>query len=171
MNKPLKIDIGCGVRNKKTPLEEWTHLDGVAGEHIEIVCDFSEIPLKDGEADEIFSGDTIEHIVMQKRDQTLKEWNRILKVGGIFTGRCPNLHSTMIRYAKGELSLHDATGALYGSQENEWQQHYITYTTDTLRALLEQYGFGDIDFSGSPGNDDSFNAWWICWTCKKIKSL
>lgn len=171
MNKPLKVDIGCGVRNKKTPLEEWTHLDGVAGEHIEIVCDFSEIPLKDGEADEIFSGDTIEHIVMQKRDQTLKEWNRILKVDGVFTGRCPNLHSTMIRYAKGELSLHDATGALYGSQENEWQQHYITYTADTLKELLELYGFGEVDLSGSPGSDDSLNSWWLVWSCKKMKNV
>ena len=171
MDKPVKIDIGAGDKNKQTPLEDWIHIDGVACDHIEIVCDFAEIPLPNGIADEIFSGDTIEHIIAQKIDKTLREWNRITKVGGIFSGRCPNLHSTMIRYAKGELSLLDAMGALYGSQDSEWQQHYITYTPETLRVLLEKYGFGEIDFSGSPGNDDPMNAWWIVWKCKKINNL
>jgi predicted SAM-dependent methyltransferase len=175
MEIPIKIDIGAGDKNKKGQedgtLNEWIHIDGVAGEHIEIVCDFAEIPLPDGIADEIFSGDTIEHIITNKIDRTLKEWNRILKVGGKFTGRCPNLHSTMVRYAKGELSLQDAMGALYGSQDSMWQQHYVTYTADTLKALLEKYGFTDVDLTGSPGyNKETGNpndSWWLVWSCVK----
>lgn len=168
--KPLKIDIGAGIRNKKTPLEEWTHLDCFAGDHIEIVCDFAEIPLADGEADEIFSGDTIEHIRTDLTDKTLREWNRILKIGGVFSLRTPNLHSTMVRYTKGEIDLNHAIGALYGSQEDLTQQHYITYTPYTLKALLERYGFGEIDFSESPGNDDPKEAWWLVCVCKKISN-
>jgi predicted SAM-dependent methyltransferase len=169
--KPLKIDLGAGVKNKKTPLEEWTHLDCFEGDHIEIVCDFAEIPLEDGEADEIFSGDTIEHIRTDLTDKTLREWNRILKIGGIFSGRCPNLHSTMVRYAKNEITMEHAIGALYGSQEDLTQQHYITYTPKTLKALLEKYGFGCIDFSESPGSKDPQEAWWIVWTCIKLKNI
>lgn len=170
-NPRVKIDLGCGSENKKQPFDEWIHLDGREIEGIDLVCEFNNIPLSDECADEIFSGDTIEHLIMEERDKVLREWNRVTKVGGIFTGRCPNLHATMIRYAKGELSLKDATGALYGSQENKWQQHYITYTVETLRALLEQYGFGCIDFSESPGSYDPNESWWLCWTCQKIKNL
>jgi predicted SAM-dependent methyltransferase len=169
--KPLKIDIGAGIRNKKAPLDEWTHLDVFPDDHMEIVCDFGHIPIENGEVDEIYSGDVIEHIEMGRRDEVLKEWNRILKIGGVFTGSTPNLHSTMMRYASGELSMEDAYGALYGSQETSYQQHYTTYTTKTLKALLEKYGFGCIDFSESPGNDDPMNSWWVVWTCIKVKNL
>ncbi len=184
LDKPVKIDIGAGDKNQKgmpnehEPMDtrdEWIHIDGVHADHIEIVCDFAEIPLPDGIADEIFSGDTIEHIITSQIDATMREWNRILKVGGVFSGRCPNLHSTMIRYAKGELSLQDAKGALYGSQDSMWQQHYITYTAETLKALLEKYGFGNVDLTGSPGYDPKTqtpnDGWWLCWKCQKVNNL
>ncbi len=171
MNKPIKIDIGAGIRNKKRPLDEWIHLDIFPDDHMEIVCDFGHIPVGDVEVDEIYAGDVIEHIEMERRDEIMREWNRILKIGGIFTGQTPNLHATMIRYSKSELSFQDAFGALYGSQESKYQQHYITYTVETLKVLLEQYGFGCIDFSESPGNNNPNEAWWLYWTCQKIKNL
>jgi predicted SAM-dependent methyltransferase len=184
-NKPVKIDIGAGdVNQKGKPNEsegvldtrdEWIHIDGRVGDHVEIVCDFAEIPLPDGIADEIFSGDTIEHIIPQNIDSSLREWNRITKIGGTFTGRCPNLHSTMVRYAKGEIPFQEAVNSLYGSQESIWQQHYITYTADTLKALLEKYGFGEVDLTGSPGydkiNGTPNDSWWLVWTSKKIKNV
>lgn len=182
-SKPVKIDIGAGDKNQKGRPEgdipdtrnEWIHIDGVAADHIEIVCDFAKIPLPDGIADEIFSGDTIEHIVTSQIDATMREWNRICKVGAVFSGRTPNLHSTMIRYAKGELPLEAAMGAIYGSQDSMWQQHYVTYTAETLTALLEKYGFGEVDLTGSPGyNPDTQSpgeGWWLVWTCKKERNL
>ncbi len=175
ISKPVKVDIGAGDTNKKTPLEDWIHIDGVYSDHIEIVCDFAEIPLPDSIADEIFSGDTIEHLVPHMIDKSLREWNRITKLGGLFTGRCPNLHSTMVRYTKGELSLQDALGALYGSQDSIWQQHYITYTADTLIELLKRYGFGEIDLTGSPGYDPKTqspgDSWWLVWSAIKVKNV
>lgn len=185
LNKPVKIDLGAGEKNKKgraepenglpDAMDEWIHIDGVWSEHIEIVCDFAEIPLPDGVADHIHSADTIEHIITNKIDKTLREWNRITKIGGIFTGNTPNLHMTMIRYSKGELSLQDTMGALYGSQDSMWQQHYVTYTADTLKALLEKYGFGEIDLTGSPGYNHEtqtpHDSWWLVWKSVKVKDL
>lgn len=183
MDIPIKIDIGAGDKNQKGKPEdgipdtrdEWIHIDGVAADHIEIVCDFAEIPLPDGIADEIFSGDTLEHIRTDLIDKTLKEWNRITKIGGIFSLRTPNLHSTMVRYAKGDLSLQDAMGAIYGSQDSMWQQHYVTYTAETLTALLEKYGFGEIDLTGSPGYDPKTQSpndgWWLVCHAIKVKNI
>lgn len=167
-NDVIKVDMGCGYVNKQQPAEEWIYLDGNPDIFdLDICCDFSSIPLQDESVDVIFAGDVIEHIFPPDLDKILKEWYRILKPRGILTGRMPNLHSTMIRYANGELKLEDALGALYGSQENLWQQHYKTYTIFTLEELLGKYGFRFTDFSESPGNVNPHLAWWIVFTTTK----
>lgn len=167
----VKVDLGCGIRNRKQPEAEWIHLDIQDIPGIDLVCDFATMPFSDKQVDMIHAADVIEHVAPYDIDKVLREWNRVLKVGGTFTGATPNLHSTMIRYAKNELSLKDAIGALYGSNEHVYQHHFITYTVDTLRELLEKYGFGEIDFSESPGSENPHGAWWIVWSCKKVKDL
>lgn len=69
----MKLDIGCGL-NVKQPLDEWTHLDCDAGNHIEIVCDFGKIPLEDNSVDQIHIGDVIEHIPVWRWVEVLQEW-------------------------------------------------------------------------------------------------
>ena len=53
----MKLEIGSGEKNPKTPLEEWVHLDVEPFQHVEIVADFGKIPLDDGVVEEIFLGD------------------------------------------------------------------------------------------------------------------
>ena len=77
----------------------------------------------------------------------------------------------MKRYASGDLSFRDAIGALYGNQDDKWEQHYTGYTCFTLEDTLSQYGFGFCDFSGSPGSENPLEAWWIVWTSLKTKDL
>jgi len=169
LNSPIiKLDLGCGHRNRKQPESEWIHIDIQEIEGIDIVADFSELTMFDNASvDEIYSGDSLEHISPWNLRKVLTEWNRILKVGGKFTGQTPNLHSTMIRYSKGELSLDDAIGALYGSNELVYQHHFCTYTVETLSKLLWNYGFTEIDFNKSPGSENPNMAWWIVFECLK----
>jgi predicted SAM-dependent methyltransferase len=167
----MKLDIGSGEKNPKTPLDEWTHLDISPFPHVEIVCDFGQISLDGGSVEEIFLGDVIEHIPMWRQDEVLKEWNRILKVGGLLTGRTPDADSILRRYARGDkdMSLRDTLGGLFGSGELPTQQHYITFSKETLMGLLARYGFGVFDFSGSPG--PAHEPWWLVWTCRKITEV
>jgi hypothetical protein len=164
----MKLDIGSGEKNPKEPLGEWTHLDISPFTHVEIVADFGNIPLDDGAVEEVFLGDVIEHIPMWRQDEVLKEWNRILKVGGLLTGRTPNADSILRRYARGDkdMPLKDALGGLFGSGEVPTQQHYMTFSEATLTVLLTRYGFGSFDFSGSPG--PATEPWWLVWSCLKI---
>lgn len=163
----MKLDIGAGVNNQKTPLEEWTHLDAVSYPHIEIVCDFGKIPLEDGSVEEIFIGDVIEHIPMWGYEEVLREWNRVLKPGGLVTGRTPNADSVMRRYARGDkdMTIQTVISSLFGSGDNEWQQHYMTFSKETLIEFMSKFGFEQFDFSGSPGPVDE--PWWLVWTCRK----
>lgn len=189
----IKLDIGSGDHHLKQPKEEWIHQDGCPGENVDIVCDFSAIPLDSGIVDEAWSGDSIEHIPLWDLDKTMKEWNRVMKVGGVLGGQTPNLHSVMMRYAAnvllqkgckitnpdgtpyetGDMSLRDATLNLYGWHDSPWQQHYVTYTVETITELLEQYGFGEVTFPQTPGAtpENPQMSWWLCFSCKKLRDI
>ena len=172
-NEALRLDLGCGIRNRKKPDSEWIHIDIQEIEGIDIVADFTILDMFSNESvNEIYAGDVIEHIAPFNLGGVLKEWNRVLKIQGTFNLQTPNLNATMLRYANKELSLQDAYGALYGSNENIYQHHFQTFTIETLRDKLIEYGFGEIDFSESPcSGGDPRNGHWIVCTCKKINNL
>lgn len=166
----MKLDIGSGAHYKQ-PLEEWTHLDLSKGDHTEIVCDFGSIPLDSGSVEEIHIGDVIEHVPGWRHDEVLKEWNRVLKIGGIITGSTPNIDRVMRAYARGEagMTLHDALLNLYGWANHPQQQHYMTFTKETLRELMAKYGFDINDYSKSPGNPSE--PWWLVFSGRKVQDV
>jgi ubiquinone/menaquinone biosynthesis C-methylase UbiE len=148
-------------------MEEWTHLDVVGYTHIEIVCDFGKIPLDDGAADELFLGNVVEHIPMWRHDEVLREWSRVLKTGGLVSGRTPNADSVMRRYARGDndMTIKSVIYSLFGSGSDDLNQHYMTFSKDTLIELMGRYGFAQFDFSESPGPADELH--WLAWACRK----
>lgn len=159
-----KLDIGCGLHPKE-PLDEWTHLDCDEGPHIEMVCDFGDIDLPDGSVDEIHIGDVIEHIPVWRQTEVLGEWYRLLKPGGILEGNTPNLEGNVQRYVRGDIDLNWLLQNLYGDRAGPPHQHYILFTEETLRELLEKHGFIDVDFGGSPG--PSNEPWWLVFHCTR----
>lgn len=161
----MKLDIGSGGHNLQKPLDEWTHQDGTVGDHVEIVCDWKKIPLDTESVDEIHLGDVVEHIPQWEMSETMGEWNRLLKMGGIVHGSMPNLDRVMRDYAAGTLAFKDALSSLYGWADTKWQQHYTTYTKETLTELMAKHGFTIDDFSGSPGPVD--RPWWLVFRGRK----
>ncbi len=177
----VRLDIGSGDHNIKLPADEWIHLDGCPGKNVDLVCDFSKIELPDECVDEAWSGDTIEHILSYELPSILKEWNRVIKIGGSFSGQTPNAHNIMMQYAEKynagiedkDLIFKTALEGLYGWHTDKWQQHYITYSTKTLTKVLEDHGFGNVIFPQTPGStpDKPENSWWLCFSATKIKNI
>lgn len=168
--KPFKLDIGAGKPGWQQPPEEgWIHLDVIPNEHIEIVADIGKIPVSKGTVDEIYIGDIVEHIPAWETEKVLTEWNRILKVGGLIHGRCPNLDRIMRDYANNTMSLEDALKNLYGWAVSPTEQHYYLYTKETLTALLHKYNLEITDFSGSPGPVD--RPWWLVFEGHKSADI
>ena len=170
----IKLDIGSGDHNIKMPKEEWVHIDGCSGSNVDLVMDFfkEKLPFDNEKVDEIWLGDIIEHIPTYHYE-VLKDWNRVLKIGGKIAGQTPNLHSVMMRYAKGELNIKDAETSLYGWHDHPYQQHYVTFTIDSLTEVMKQHGFEQGDFTKSPGylpNNISM-CWWLCFDFCKVRSL
>lgn len=162
----FRLDIGCGLI-LKTPLDEWTHLDIHEGPHIELVTDFGHIPLDDGSVAEIWAGDVIEHIPPWRMTEVLAEWRRVLAPNGWLKGKTPNLWKTVNDYANGLLTLNDAkVPRLYGWADRLEEQHYATYTEESLTALFVEHGFGQPDFSASPG--PVALRWWLVFAGRKL---
>lgn len=164
----MKLDIGCGL-NLKKPLDEWTHLDIDPGEHIEINCDFGNIPLDDGSVEEIWIGDVIEHIPVWRWEEVLTEWNRILGMGGILNGNTPHLEGVVQQYVRGEIDLDWLLQNLYGDRRAYPHQHYYLFTRETLDELLQKYGFGPVDYSESPGPKEL--PWWLVFKTEKVANV
>jgi len=172
-NSPVQLSIGCGLHWKQ-PFDSWINIDGVENEHTDIVCTFYDIPLPDKCADFLELGDVIEHLEMWNRDKGLKEWFRLLKIGGKIRISTPNLHRVMVDYANNKLSLKEAIQCIYAWMTTPYEQHYYTYTVETLTKVLEEYGFRNIDFSESPGvdgNSDKNMSWWLVCSATKERDV
>ena len=162
----MKLDIGAGL-NTKEPLDEWIHLDIDPGPHIELCCDFGEIPLDDESVSEIWIGDVIEHIPVWRQKDVLAEWHRILKPRGLIAGNTPNLDYNVHAYVRGDITLDWLLQNLYGDRAGYPHQHYILFTPVTLNRLFLDNGFGAADFTGSPyfGGDEPR---WLVFRTYKI---
>lgn len=161
-----KIDMGCGLNTKK-PLNDWIHLDGDEGPHIELVCDFADIPLDDNSIDEIWAGDVVEHIPAWKLNTVMTEWKRILKPGGIFGGTTPSLDFNVRQYTEGKIAYDWLIQNLYGDRAGYPHQHYILYNYEHLVKMLLRSGFENIDLGGSPG--PQANPHWLVFRCNNPK--
>lgn len=166
----IRFDCGCGL-NVMKPVDDWIHMDISPSEHIDIVGDFFEgIPLPDNFVDEFHASEVIEHIPLFLRDKTLKEWNRVMKMGCNFWGTCPNLdHVIKATYLKKQPPDWTIKN-LYGDQNGYPNQHYHLYTSETLKETLGQYGLTDVEFT-PVGGDEPEDWWWLRFKATKTKNV
>lgn len=167
----MAADIGCGLNfYSEHPEYEWLYIDGDEHERVDIVCDFSDIPLPNECVSFAHSSETLEHIRKQNIDKTLREWNRIMKVGATIKMTTPNLeHVIKAAYLKKQ-DMDWTIRNLFGDQNGEYHQHYHLYTRDTVIDLMSKYGFGEFEFI-PVGGDEPEDWWWLAWQCKKIKNI
>ncbi|GAB3203138.1 ubiquinone/menaquinone biosynthesis C-methylase UbiE [Pontibacter aydingkolensis] len=95
----------------------------------------AEIPLEDNSLDAIVAGEVVEHIPEDELHQVLKEFNRVLKKGGIALLTTPNPHSVMIKLGR--------TGVLQDPS------HVNIMTPPSLREKLERNSFKVASIFGS----------------------
>jgi predicted SAM-dependent methyltransferase len=166
----VNLDIGSGKPGwQRIPLDEWIHLDIISHPHVEMVTDFANIPLSDGDCDEIWLGDVIEHVPVWRRDEIFREWNRILKIGGKVGGQTPNPDRIIRDFMDKTMTYHDMIWGLYGQGTSQWEVHYLTYDKSMLIELFDKYGFDVKDFSESPG--PSSRPWWYRFHGTKVRNL
>lgn len=118
----MRLNLASGQR----PFPTWTNVDirkqkNSDGQYYqcEIEADVTErLPFEDGSVDVIVAHHLWEHIPLHKHEQTVREWHRILKVGGKILVSVPNMKEIARRWLNGEIDTFtfcvNATGAWQG---------------------------------------------------------
>lgn len=144
--KKLILDIGSGF---DTPhylqdLGQVTTLDMNEICNPSIVADWRNIPVQDQFFDIVHSSHCLEHTYFRESLNVLKEWQRVLKIGGELHLKVPNLQWAAKRIMDGTMEKGNREEAervmfvLYSAQLNHEDTHKSGYTPELLKKLLEQ---------------------------------
>jgi ubiquinone/menaquinone biosynthesis C-methylase UbiE len=140
------LDLGCGAGDLAADLARagarvtaadvaQAALDRVASRHPELALRLiaidAPLPFEDGSFDAVWSSDVIEHVADTAR--WLSEVRRVLAPGGRVLLTTPS---------HGRLRLLAGGIELYSEPLGD---HLHLYTARSLRSLLEEFGFGEID--------------------------
>lgn len=134
-SKLLKLDIGAGNAPRDstyTTVDAYTDAD--------IKAEAWDIPLEDNSVDEIWSSHMLEHLPMARVPEALREWFRILKVGGRAEIQVPNMDYIAKYWLTGE-NRQWAEMIIFGNQAHEGEFHKCAFTPGLIRGDLEAAGF------------------------------
>ena len=142
----MKLHLGRGPRH----LEGFVHVDIDNQEHIDFPnTDISNLDMiKDKTVDLIYTCGSFEYFDREKAPLVLKEWKRVLKVGGQLKISVPDFQSIVKVYVNNkDVDGIGILGPLYG----KWQvnaghhvYHKTVYDFVSLKNMLENSGFSKV---------------------------
>jgi len=125
--------------------KDFINVDMADSPNVHIKADITKpLPIGDGEAEEIFSCATLEHLTFHQAVALLKEFQRIMKPGAMLMIAVPNLKQICAAYAAGIMPFRLANQYLYGAQSDEYDFHKICFDFENLKGLLEYLGFTNV---------------------------
>lgn len=131
------LNVGCGGRTYQeypegylcTNMDERKTLNSV-----DVIGDVTNLSMFAAEEfSYILASDILEHFPISRTESILKEWVRVLKVGGLIEFRVPNLAEICRQYS-GSNARH-TSWLLYGGQDYSGNFHYVCFD----RGLLTEY--------------------------------
>jgi predicted SAM-dependent methyltransferase len=152
--KMKKLHLGCG----KVKLPNFVHVDLADYPHINYRLDIGDLHVfEDDSIDYIYCSHSLEYKDRVEAAQTLREWHRVLKKGGIVRVAVPDFEAIVALYCehalKGEalpLENRGILGPLYGRMMistpsgKKFIYHKTAYDFDSLKRLLELAGFHKV---------------------------
>lgn len=157
----MKLHLGCGPKY----LPGYIHIDIQKYPHIDKVLDISDLKdIEDDSIDEIYSCHVLEHFPRHKVVSVLREWRRVLKVGGILRIAVPDFEACNTLYNRtGKIA--SIYGLICGGQRNDYDYHYIVFDLSSLTEILEYVGFTHVQrydaVSFLPSNYDDYSLSYI----------
>ena len=131
----LILEIGCG-ENKQ--FKESIGLDIRPLKCVDVVSDARKLPFEDNHFDHVYSSHVIEHFSHQEVESVLKEWVRVLKIGGIFEIRCPDFRMRTLFFAL--RPNWDDIKNIYGEQDYDANYHKCGFSYDLMKKILNKVG-------------------------------
>jgi SAM-dependent methyltransferase len=148
-----RIEIGAGPY----PQPGYLHVDvDPHAAHLEARAPAWDLPFPDGWATEILSIHALEHIPPRRLRETLREWYRVLRPGGLVQIHVPNSPALMEAYLTAETASEKwmLSGALLGmycgpevrgpEDLSVPSDHQILFDRSLLLGSLEEAGFAHV---------------------------
>ena len=141
----MKLNVGCG----KDIRDGYTNLDIRPLKGVDIVCDMwhEPIPLDDDSVDEILAKDVLEHFPLDKTDDIIKEWKRVLKPGGFMQIEVPNIILNFANWVsgstkclKGQHITERFSQIIFGRQDYPGNFHYQLFDDGRLKEIAARHG-------------------------------
>lgn len=136
MTEVKKLDIGYGGV-KYAP--EYIGVDPYFPD-AEVKAFADKLPYEDNSIDEVYSSHTLEHVSKLQVVPTLKEWYRVLKVGGKLILRVPDLVWCCEWWLKNQTTGWDMD-IIFGNQGREGEFHKTGFNYDIAMNYLKEAGF------------------------------
>lgn len=132
---------------------DWTHVDAdrtplVAEDGsrkpVDVVCDARNVKLPDACADLVYSQECLEHFPHAEYRDVLKEWCRLVKVGGDIKIEVPDFLAACKQVLDTDTLEMDRAiqQIIFGGQANKWDFHYVGLTPRVLTDDLTKLNFG-----------------------------
>ena len=137
-----KLNIGSGWDIR----EGWVNIDMHARHNPDIVADATKLSaIEDNYAGYAVAQDILEHIHRDRCLTALKEWNRVLRMGGLLEIRTTDVMEIANLMAQADRRTPEAHNILlqcmFGTQGYEGDFHLSGFTEIWLRDALEKAGF------------------------------
>jgi predicted SAM-dependent methyltransferase len=135
------LNLGCGDRL----LDGYVNVDKF-NKKADVIADAKFLPFKNNSFDIVDNCHVIEHFGYYEGWECIKEWNRVLKIGGKLCIETPELVSLCKRLV--ELEEKDRLNCctlLFGQDYFLGQAHKFLYTEYQLKSTMEMFGFRIID--------------------------
>lgn len=137
--EPLRIHLGCGQKF----IEGFTHIDLADYPHITHKHDVRDLHfIDDGTAELVYASHVLEHFGRHEFRSVLREWLRVLKVGGVLRLSVPDFSACAALYYEDGLSdgLSGLIGLVCGGQRNEYDFHKMIFDEEFLTRELLSLG-------------------------------
>jgi len=141
-NGALRLNLGCG----HIALPGYVNVDVRDLPSVDVVAEVGDLPFESGSVDEIFSAHLMEHFPQEAiRRRLLPYWHNLLRSGGVFRAITPDAAAMLAGAGAGTYDFEDFREVVFGGQDYVGDYHYNLFTPDSLRRLLEEAGFNNVE--------------------------
>jgi predicted SAM-dependent methyltransferase len=166
----MKINLASGQRPFKKP---WINVDiRHQGYDIDIEADVKELPFEDESCDILVAHHLWEHIPLEQQEETIREWYRVLKKGGILSIHIPNMKELCKAWLEGRINTYIFNVNTYGAfQGYVTDLHRWSYDEKELEDRVKCWNGSVYKFDFEYRNYNKFNSlylgsdiaedWWI----------
>jgi len=138
MGTNLRLNLGCG----HLPLPDYFNIDGREMPGVDMIADVRSLPFHPGTVAEIYAAHLVEHFTAAELKATvIAGWHRILKPRGVLRIVVPDAEGMIQAFSRGEFPFESLREVTFGSQDYPGNFHYTMFSRESLRELLQSFGF------------------------------